>query len=119
MSDHFSYMTALPSTPTDEPQVTFESGYKRSECRRWTLLYEPFLAAMADNMSIGERHDGKGSRPNYLKAIPADDKYTLDHLREHLHKAMTGDDVGHNLVAVACNAMILYHQLQERECASK
>ena len=119
MSDHFSYMTATPSQPTEEPQVTFESGYKRSECRRWTLLYEPFLAAMADNMSIGERHDGKGERPNYLKAIPADDKYTLDHLRQHLHEALMGRDVPRNLVAVACNAMILYHQLEGRECASK
>ena len=116
MTSHFDYMTAPPVEPRDgEEQAIYASGYQRSKAPSWHLLYEPFLAAMVANMTKGESLDGPRNPPNYLKATPAEDAITLDHLRQHLSQAIQGHDVEVNLIAVACNAMIAYHCIQHRK----
>jgi hypothetical protein len=144
MSTHFDYMTAPPvelsGNPGELPPHADEewnplyppkrlseapniypSGYQRSKAPSWHLLYEPFLAAMVQNMMRGEKVDGPGNPPNYLKATPYEDQYTVDHLRQHLSELINGNDIKRNAVSVACNAMILYHCLSHREktCKSK
>lgn len=70
---------------------------------------------MVENMMRGEKIDGPGNPPNYLKATPNEDQYSFDHLDNHLFEAKTGKDVRRNLVSVACNAMLIYHTICERE----
>lgn len=111
-----------------EPQNIYPSGYMRSKAPSWHLLYRPFLAAMVKNMTRGEKNDGPGNPPNYLKATPNEDKYSFDHGEEHMHKAIMALQAGDietaktNLVSWACNAMLIYHTICEREkseCKSK
>ena len=109
-----------PKSFDKEPNI-YPSGYQRSKAPSWHLLYEPFLAAMVQNMMRGEKIDCPGNPPNYLKATPYEDQYTVDHLRQHLSELINGNDIKRNAVSVACNAMILYHCLSHREktCGSK
>jgi hypothetical protein len=133
MSTHFDYMTAppvelsrnsgqLPPPRRDgEEQVIYPSGYQRSKAPSWHLLYEPFLAAMVQNMMRGEVIDGPGNPPNYLKATPEEDQYTIDHLRQHLSDLINGKDPKKNAVSIACNSMLYFQCLEHREktCESK
>jgi len=105
----------MNTEPSAKPNI-YPSGYMRSHAPSWHLLYQPFLSAMVENMTKGEKLDGPGNPPNYLKATPDEDQYTLDHLREHLHNVLMKQDTEKNLVAIACNAMLFYHTLQRRQC---
>lgn len=108
-----------PPPPPPKQPVVYPSGYQRNKVPSWHLLYEDFLLAMVRNMEKGEVIDGPGNPPNYLKATPEEDKYTDDHLRNHLSDLLRGINVEANAVAIACNAMIRYQCIQHRKAQCK
>lgn len=106
---------------TGELRNVYPSGYIRNKVPSWHLLYQPFLKAMVLNMMRGEKLDGPGNPPNFLKATPFEDRYTFDHLINHTHDAIIAYNEGDteqmkaDLVSAACNAMIIYQTLCDRE----
>jgi hypothetical protein len=77
------------------------------------LIEAPFLTAMAEVMSEGEKRHGKD---NWKRATPDEQGVTVRHLMGHLMRWLTGDRSEPHLAKVAIGAMFLhYHD----KCESK
>lgn len=108
---HFNYMNPRQSAGSElsgnPGKLVYESGYSRSDdVPAFDLLEAPFLTAMAEVMSEGEKRHG---RENWKRATPQEQHITVRHLIGHLMRWLCGDRSEPHLAKVAIGAMFLHY----------